>query len=280
MKLNKIYAMLLLVGSVSLSMCTDLKLGPDFLDKAPDGGMDIDEAFSSRVNAEKVVAGAYVALPYGLPYGWNGYQDKLGMDLLESITDLCQSYLGWGNEADYNYYNGHYNPSGVLFRSKYSYAEEHCWESVRNAYIVIENIDKVPDMTQEMKEIRKAEMKMIIAVHYTDMFRHYGGLPLLDKAIYPGDSYDYPRETVENTVNFIVRLCDEAASVLDWTTSATDDGRFTAAAALATKVRVLLFAASPIFNSDTPYLDGEASSKRMTWYGNYDPQRWQRVVIL
>lgn len=278
MKQNKTYALLLIVCSLLFSMCTDLKLGPDFLDKAPDGGMDIDEAFSSRVNAEKVVAGAYVALPYGIPYGWAGHQDKLGMDLLESITDICQSYLGWGNEADYNYYNGHYDPSGTLHRSKYSYSEEHCWESVRNAYIVIENIDKVPDMDQALKERRKAEMKMIIAVHYTDMFRHYGGLPLLDRAIYPGDNYEYPRETVENTVKFITRLCDEAANVLEWTATGEDDGRFTAAAALATKVRVLLFAASPIFNCETPFLDGEASSKRMTWYGGYDRQRWQDVA--
>lgn len=278
MKLKNIYALLLIGCSVLFSMCTDLRLGPDFLDKAPDGGMDIDEAFSSRVNAEKVVTNAYIALPYGLPYGWAGYQDKMGMDLLEAITDLCQSYMGWGNEADKNYYNGQYDPSGVLFRSKYSYAEEHCWESVRNAYIVIENIDRVPDMTQEMKDRRKAEMKMVIAVHYTDMFRHYGGLPLLDKVIYPGDKYNYPRETVDNTVKFITRLCDEAARVLDWTATGENDGRFTAAAAMATKIRVLLFAASPIFNDSSPFLDGEASSKLMTWYGDYQQDRWQDVV--
>ena len=278
MKLKNLYALFLIGCSVLFSMCTDLKIGADFLDKAPDGGMDIDEAFSSRVNAEKVVSNAYIALPYGIPYGWAGYQDKMGMDLLEAITDLCQSYMGWGNEADKNYYNGQYDPSGVLFRSKYSYAEEHCWESVRAAYIVIENIDKVPDMDQRLKDRRKAEMKMVIAVHYTDMFRHYGGLPLLDKAIYPGDKYDYPRETVDNTVKFITNLCDEAAADLDWTATGEDDGRFTKAAAMATKIRVLLFAASPVFNDTEPFLDGAASSQHMTWYGDYQQSRWQDVV--
>lgn len=278
MKLKNLYALFLMGCTVLFSMCTDLKIGADFLDKAPDGGMNIDSVFSSRITAERAVTNAYIALPYGIPYGWAGYQDKLGMDILESITDLCQSYMGWGNEADYNYYNGHYDPAGTLHRSKYSYLEEHCWESVRAAYIVIENIDKVPDMDQELKDRRKAEMKMVIAVHYTDMFRHYGGLPLLDKAIYPGDDYKYPRETVENTVKFITRLCDEAAPDLPWSVSGEDDGRFTRAAAMATKVRVLLFAASPLYNDSQPFLDGAASSQHMTWYGDYQESRWQDVV--
>lgn len=262
-----------------LGACTDLKLGPEFLDKAPDGGMDIKEAFSSRVNAEKVVANAYAGMPYGIPYGWAGHQDKLGMDLLESITDLCQSYMGWGNEADYNYYNGHYGPSNpVLFRSKYSYSDEYCWQGVRKAWNVIENIDNVPDMDQSLKERRKAEMKMAIAVRYTEMFRHFGGMPLVDKAIYPGDDYTYPRETVANTVKFITNLCDEAAAVLPWTVVGEDDGRFTKAAALGTKIRVLLFAASPVFNADEPFLAGEASMQLLTWWGDYQQSRWQDVV--
>lgn len=279
MKKNNIFKLLIAaVTPMLFCMCTDLKFGPEFLDKAPDGDMDREKAFSNRVNAEKVVTNAYIGLPFGIPYGWAGWQDRMGMDILESITDLCQSYMGWGNEADKNYYNGQYDPSGTLFRSKYSYKEEHCWESVRNAYIVIENIDNVPDMSPELKERRKAEMKMVIAVHYCDMFRHYGGIPVLPGAIYAGDEYKFPRETVENTVKFITRMCDEAAAVLPWTVPAQEDGRFTAAAALATKVRVLLFAASPVFNSDQPYLEGEASEKKMMWYGNYDKNRWVDVV--
>ena len=109
---------------------------------------------------------------------------------------------------------------------------------------------------------------MVIAVQYTQMMRHFGGLPLIDKAIYPGDDYNYPRETIEKTVNFIVNLCNEAAAVLPWQVSVEEDGRFTKAAALGLKVRVLLFAASPLFNDSQPYLDGEASTNLMVWYGN------------
>ncbi len=48
---------------------------------------------------------------------------------------------------------------------------------IRKAYIYIENVDKVPDMTDDEKRIRKAEAKVVIAFHYTQMIRFYGGMP-------------------------------------------------------------------------------------------------------
>ena len=92
------------------------------------------------------------------------------------------------------------------------------------------------------------------------------------------------RSTVEQTVNFIVKLCDEAIACEDlpWNIPSSElsnwAGRLTKASAYGLKVRVLLFAASPLFNSDEPYLSGEASSKYLTWYGNYDASRWQAAA--
>ena len=275
-----ILSLCLIVGSVMLTCCTDLKFGADFLDKAPDGGMNKDSVFASRVYAERAVAEAYFALPFGLPYQSGSWGPKLGRDILECITDLGVSTLGWNHESDMHYYNGQYNSADKqwMANSKYSFTQEHCWESVRAAWIVIENIDAVPDMDETLKKRRKAEMKMVIAVHYTDMFRHFGGLPIIDKVIKPGDETYYPRATVEQTVAFITRLCDEAAADLPWKVDPTDGGRFTKAGALACKIRVLLFAASPVFNDTEPYLAGEASSQLVTWYGDYQKSRWEAVI--
>ena len=84
--------------------------------------------------------------------------------------------------------------------------------------------------------------------------------------------------TVEETVQKIVGLLDAAASVLPWQVNADNDGRMTAASALALKSRVLQFVASPLFNAEKPYLEGDASSQFLTWYGNYSPDRWQKAL--
>lgn len=278
--MKKIIYILSVVVYATLSYaCSDLKFGDDFLEKAPGADVTIDTIFSQKKYAERALAKAYQGLPYGAPYSWAVSQDKLGMDLLESVTDLCQSYLGWGCGAERHYYNGQYDASKAdTYDVMYAYTAERSWSAIRDAYIFIQNVDRVPDMTAEEKTIRSAEAKMIIAVHYTQMMRHYGGLPWVDQAFYPGQDYNRPRLTIEETVNNIVGLCDAAAAVLPLTVSASDDGRFTKAAALGLKVRILLFAASPIFNDDAPYMEGEAATAKMVWYGNKDMARWQRVA--
>jgi hypothetical protein len=52
----------------------------------------------------------------------------------------------------------------------------------------------------------------------------------------------------------------------------------TAAAAKALKFRLLIFAASPLFNADKPYCEGEAATQFLTWYGDYQEDRWKRAL--
>jgi hypothetical protein len=83
-------------------------------------------------------------------------------------------------------------------------------------------------------------------------------------------------------LNNIVDLFDEAAAVLPWQVAADEqatwDGRMTKAAAMGLKARILLFGASPLFNSATAYMPGEASDKHLTWYGGDMPELWQRAL--
>ncbi|GAE83725.1 hypothetical protein JCM10512_2019 [Bacteroides reticulotermitis JCM 10512] len=99
-------------------------------------------------------------------------------------------------------------------------------------------------MTAEEKKVRKGEAKMIIAYHYVQMLRNLGGMPWIDHAYKPEDDVRMSRMTIEETVEKICGLIDEAAGMLPWGVNAADDGRMTAAGALALKSRLLLFAAS------------------------------------
>ena len=56
-----------------------------------------------------------------------------------------------------------------------------------------------------------AEAKCLIAARYFDMFRHYGGLPLLYASFTGTESgYEIPRATVEETVNYMIKMLDDA----------------------------------------------------------------------
>ncbi len=91
---------------------------------------------------------------------------------------------------------------------------------------------------------------MIIACHYSDMFKNFGGVPLLDHALDPGE-LEIPRATLRQTLDFIVQIIAmKLIEVLPWALDGSEQeelaGRFAGAAALGSKIRTLLFAAGPL----------------------------------
>lgn len=268
---------LLFIGTVLLgSSCSDIKFGDDFLGDRPESsGAVLDTMFNSKLYSEKVLTSAYTFLPYGLPTGSDAALNKLGGNVLESITDLQHSYRSNQNDGPNNlYYNGALSPNSKVGIEAYRFGSENDYSAIRYAWIYLENIDRVPDMTEDEKRKRKAEAKMIIAISYSEMLRYVGGVPLLKSSIEATDEMKFERNTFAETVDYIVQLIDEAKNDLPWKQESVDDGRMTKAGALALKLRVLCFAASPTFNSDTKWHE---DADEYTCYGNYDRERWGRA---
>lgn len=258
---------------ILFSGCEDLKFGNDFLEKRTSTDVSMDEVYSKKVYAEQALAEVYRSLPEGLPV-----LGRLKYCMLESITDLADSPKSGGIVDYFGTTNSATGGSNLAYRLDDDNSGRGPCSGIRRAYLFIENVDRVPDMTQEEKDIRKAEAKLIIAYHNSNMLRYYGGMPWISNSYEPQDNFTTERLTVEEYVNKIVALIDEAAAVLPWSVDAADDGRMTKAAAMALKVRVLLFASSPLFNDDQPYTAGEAAEKKYVWYGNKDQSRWQRAL--
>ncbi|MCF2708545.1 RagB/SusD family nutrient uptake outer membrane protein [Bacteroides pyogenes] len=259
-----------------LAGCEDIKFGEKFLDKPLSNELNIDSVFNKKIYAEQALAEVYHSLPDFLPM-----QGRMGYGVLEILTDLAD----WTKKGAPKFYTGTVDGTSV-FLEHLPYRLDVDGRTVgvgpvygiRRAYVYLENVDRVPDMTAEEKAVGKAEAKVLIAYHYTQMLRYYGGMPWIDHAYKASDDMKMPRMTVQETVDKIVSLLDEAASVLPWEVDAAEDGRVTAAAALALKSRVLQFAASPLFNADKPYMEGEAAARHFVWYGGYAADRWQKAL--
>jgi starch-binding outer membrane protein, SusD/RagB family len=272
------------VALLILNSCDDIEFGDNFLEKEPSVDVTKDTIFSSVELATRYLTRGYTTLPYGLNLDWGAKDDRLGMDILESLSDLNNSFLSWGGPNQL-YYSGQYAAASENTSSatKYHYTKENSWIGIRIGWNFIENADKIPapdEATKNLVKRMKAEAKMIIALHYTDMYRHYGGLPWVDRTYSPADEAILPRKTSLETLNNIVSLIEEAEPDLPWvyTNTLNDDGRFTQASALGLKARLLLFGASPLFNSSAPYMDGEAATKKMVWHGSEDKNLWKRAA--
>ena len=151
----------------------------------------------------------------------------------------------------------------------------------------MENIDRVPGMDNAEKTQLVAEAKCLIAARYFDMFRHYGGLPLLYASFTGTESgYEIPRATVEETVNYMIKMLDDAINSggLVWAYADADlaskAGHWTKAGAMALKCKIWQFAASPLFNDVNGYAGGnsEAEQQRLVWYGGYHAELWDNCL--
>ncbi len=267
------------MGFLTLSSCSDLRFGDAFLGEAPESsGATLDTMFNSAANATKVLTKAYTYLPYGLPTGNGGIERKMGLNILEALTDLHHSTRNNMSDGPTQlYYNGALssNLTSTLKNCEaYRFSNENEYSAIRYAWMYIENVGRVPDMSSAERNKAIAEAKMIIAVAYAELLRYMGGVPLLKRSIDVTEEMNFPRNTFAETVDYIVQLIDEAAPYLIWKESGSDEGRMTKAGALALKVRVLLFAASPTFNSDEKW---HPEADEYTCYGNYDAQRWERA---
>jgi hypothetical protein len=85
-------------------------------------------------------------------------------------------------------------------------------------------------------------------------------------------------------VDSIVAWCDQAAKVLPPVVDTYDVGRATSVACKALKARVLLYAASPLWNGSFPYPDWKNTNYQTPGYGyelvshTYDPNKWTRAL--
>ncbi|MBR1388747.1 MAG: RagB/SusD family nutrient uptake outer membrane protein [Prevotella sp.] len=290
MKIQHIfYASAIALTSAAFTACTDdVKFGDSFVEKAPGGTVTIDTVFNSAEYTKQFLTGIYGMQYYGLPFtgqgaaptSQNNYQGKL-----DALTDCYQ--LHWNGTAVFNSYYS--NTLSANSDALVSFTNEKVWEAVRQAYLLIENIDKVPDLSEADKQSFVAQAKCLIAARYFDIFAVYGGLPIIDRA-YTGTEGDYTglrRGTIEQTVEYMVRLLDEAIPYLRWAwdgnTTDTDaynnTGRWTAAGARALKAKILVYAASPLFNAEQGYFGGttEAEKDSLVWYGDYRQDRWTRA---
>src|SRR5690606_2837383 len=125
----------------------------------------------------------------------------------------------------------------------------------------IANIDKVDEMDIWEKERWKAEATFLKAYYHFYLMRMYGAIPLMKEnlpiAASPEEAQVY-REPVDSVVSYIVQLLDEsfANPNLPETLGGTEQselGRITKPIVLALKAKVLVTAASPLFNGNPEY---------------------------
>lgn len=188
--MKKIY--LLLIAFIVLTACED------FLGRRPYDKVSSETAFESAILAENVVNGVYSNLIYdyvtvdAARVNWDAFSS-----VMDPTNSLCTS--------KYNYLTGKILTNNSLFLTYW----KRYYEGINRANDVINNIHRVPDMTDEHKAKRIAECKFLRAYHYYRLNCLWRGVPIYLENLAPAE-YTKPRSSEEEVWQLIIDDCTAA----------------------------------------------------------------------
>jgi hypothetical protein len=170
-------------------------------------------------------------------------------------TDELFSNFGWCHETQY--VQGQATPDNQGSSTPVNYSSTlNFWPVlygvVKEANLFFENIGQV-DTTANGALISRmrGEVYFLRALTYFELLKRFGGVPLVTKVYNASDKdFNATRSSYDETVAFILADIGKAVPLLPLSYSNSGDmGRATVGAALALKSRLLLYQASPYYNT-------------------------------
>ena len=143
------------------------------------------------------------------------------------------------------------------------------YATMRNLNIFIENVEAGDVLAEDQKQVLLGEAYFLRAFYYHNLWRLYGGVPLVDTPFELGqdlEQYQVARNSYEETYDFIMADLDRAEQRL---TDARRPGAADLGAVLALKSRVTLYAASDLYNVNP------SGSPLTGFTGGDQTARWQ-----
>lgn len=274
MKKNIVYLLSLLAVLVGVGIACN----KNNLNVSPVSSVSDDAVFNST---DPGLLTSYVNDIYGgLPHGCDWSTLALSTD---EAHDINEGWSGTGPIVQSQLTNS--NLGGFSYNSNMPEYWHFDWQNeyafIRATNLFFSKINTSP-VDMATKNELKGEVFFQRAYLYHNLVCFYGGVPLITKAYTLTDSFSVARDTYANCIQFISDNCDSAAKYLPLVQGQV--GRATKGAALTLKSRVLLYAASDLYNGGNSVVSDPFASYahpelvRYTSFSASDRQaRWQKA---
>jgi hypothetical protein len=289
--MKRLYIPFMLTAGIVTAGIMTTGCSKSFLEKPKGGDITVDTIFHTQKQAQYAVADMY---DWCVPTGFvlNSSADSREDVLTDQVHLLLPGAQWVAQNLNFNYYiAGGMAPTYSIDRGPVTQrgntaavAFTNWYKAIRKANLVLKNIDKVTDATSDWITDVKGQALFCRAMAHYSAFRLYGGIPIVSDVLSGDGKLLIPRSSIQSVVDTLVNWCDIAATLLPATRTSSDYGRITSLAALALKARILLYAASPLYNTP-PDLKSAISAARyndardsVVCYLAYDKARWKRAA--
>ncbi|MFC0512929.1 RagB/SusD family nutrient uptake outer membrane protein [Mucilaginibacter angelicae] len=172
-----------------------------------------------------------------------------------SQTDELYSNFNWCNENTYIMGQATPDNQGSSFPLNYSSTLNYwttLYSTIQKTNLFFQNVGMADSVGHGAQlNNMKGEVHFLRALCYFELLKRFGGVPLITKVYTANDNtFTESRATYDQTRDFILTEIAAATAILPKTyANSSDYGKATLGAALALKSRLLLYAASPTFNT-------------------------------
>ena len=120
---------------------------------------------------------------------------------------------------------------------------QKCYEGIKTCHTFLENVDRVPNMDETLKNRMKAEIRFIRAYLYFRLANNYGDVPLFDYALTIEEANTIARSPKADVIKFVRNELNDIVSTLPTKQeyAESDNGRITKGAAMTLLARTYLY---------------------------------------
>ena len=255
---------LLLAGVAMTTACKK----DDFLEPRT-SALTEEIVFSDSIRTFSFLSRVYADMGFSFNKGrWDSHGNTE-----EATDDAEYRYSGSGQKAVV-LYSGTFTPLNFPFGEFWTLP----WDNIRRCNLLLSKLPGTP-LAQSTKNRLALEARFLRAYYYEQLLVCFGGVPLIeDKVFGIEDVINQPRSSYADCVSYLGSELDACAAGLPnrLTQSGTDYGRITSGACLALKSRLLLEAASPLFNGGAETQDPSLAA--VVSYPTYSMSRWQAAA--
>jgi hypothetical protein len=262
MKQRNILYVLAITAIAFVTGCND-----DFVSITPLSEVSEESIWTDEGLTTAAVTGIYNGLGAG----------GLDEQMLASLTDEAMfTHTGRGINT-VNESRSNSNDTGWI---NYSHDWNNMYRYIRAANLAIQKLNEGGLENTELRDRLLGEALYLRAYYYHQLVRFYGGVPISSEPFDLESDFNIPRNTFEECINFIVTDCEAAFGLLDGKNM--DSGRTNAATALALKARILLYAASDLYDGPTAsaqssLLGGYSNPELIGYTSGSRQERWTRA---
>ncbi|WP_279038222.1 RagB/SusD family nutrient uptake outer membrane protein [Butyricimonas paravirosa] len=261
----KKYLLSILCGILLLPGC-------NYLDMVPEKDIEtIESLFEQRTKVEQWWKGLYSELnrifaDFEVNVAYTGTDEFVTCQALHNSTMPSLDGLKVADGLQMSQ-----NPYGSIWYRMYVV--------IRNCNIFLENVDHTYNMSEEDRNWWKADVKAVKAFIYFELVRRYGPICLVPQNMpvdLPVKDYQLPRQHVDSCFKEIINLLDASMEYMPKHSQKVSNygHTFTLEAVYALKAKVLLYAASPLFNGNAFYSDFRNKNGELLFNSTYDRNKW------